>query len=143
MGSLRRSLRGEFHTIGGTWGRTVELAFSSTTAAFRCNPRTFARFIGDFRNAALNASWSSARMSAASVTASFPAMNSRARNGESSANACENFTFHGHTSWEMCRYNRLEVTLDTGRGTLSPQRGEHSSVHDSRFDLRAISVHDS
>ncbi len=44
-------------------------------------------------------------MSRASVTASFPAMNSRAWNGESSANFCENFTFHGQTSWEMCRYD--------------------------------------
>jgi hypothetical protein len=23
--------------------------------------------------------------------------------GESSASCCQNFTFHGHTSWEMCR----------------------------------------
>ncbi len=118
VGSSRRSPRGEFHTIGGTWGRTVELAFSSTTAAFRCSPRNFARFIGDFRNAALNASWSSPRISRASVAASFPAMNSRARNGESSANSCENFTFHAHTLWEMCRYNRFMVELDTGRRTL-------------------------
>jgi hypothetical protein len=28
----------------------------STAAAFRRNPRSFARFIGDFRNAALNCS---------------------------------------------------------------------------------------
>ena len=63
VGSVRRSLRGEFHTIGGTWGRTVELAVSSTTAASRCNPRSFARLIGDFRNAALNcqrARWAAA-----------------------------------------------------------------------------------
>lgn len=32
------------------------LEFSSTTAAFRLSPASFARFIGDFRNAALNAS---------------------------------------------------------------------------------------
>ena len=57
-------------------------------------------------------------MSVASVAASFPAMNSLALNGESSANACENFTFHGHTSWEMCRYNRFEILLMTGSRTL-------------------------
>ena len=56
-------------------------------------------------------------MSLASVTASFPAMNSRARNGESSASSCENFTFHGQQVWEMCRYNRFEIPLSTGRLT--------------------------
>ena len=60
-------------------------------------------------------------MSRASVSESFPAMNSRARNGESSANFCENFPFHGHTLWEMCRYNRLEIPLTTGRRTRSPR----------------------
>ena len=53
-------------------------------------------------------------MSVASVTASFPAMNSRARNGDASARSCENFPFHGHTLWEMCRYNRFEISLLTG-----------------------------
>ena len=57
-------------------------------------------------------------MSRASVTASFPAMISRARNGEFSASAWENFTFHGQTDWEMCRYNRLEIALTTGGRTL-------------------------
>ena len=33
-----------------------QLEFSSTTVAFRFNPADFARFIGDFRNAALNCS---------------------------------------------------------------------------------------
>ena len=61
--------------------------FPSTTAAFRCNPASFARFIGDFLNAALNASSVNARMFCASVSASFPAVNSRALNGESSANS--------------------------------------------------------
>ena len=32
------------------------LEFSSTTTAFRLSPANFARFIGDFRNAALNVS---------------------------------------------------------------------------------------
>ncbi|MDZ7630297.1 MAG: hypothetical protein U5K74_02770 [Gemmatimonadaceae bacterium] len=90
----------------------------STTAAFRRNPASFARFIGDFRNAPLNASWSSARMSVASVTAFFASMNPRGLNGESAANSCENFTFHGHTLWEMCRYNRFMVGLDTGIGSV-------------------------
>ena len=31
-------------------------ALASTTAAFRQSPASFARFIGDFRNAVLNAS---------------------------------------------------------------------------------------
>ena len=33
-----------------------DAALRSATDAFRCNPRNFARFIGDFRNAALNCS---------------------------------------------------------------------------------------
>ena len=56
--------------------------FPSTTAAFRLSPANFARFIGDFRNAVLKASWSTASMSLASVAASFPATNALARNGE-------------------------------------------------------------
>ena len=69
-------------------------------------------------------------MSVASVTASFPAMNSRALNGESSASACENFTFHGHTLWEMCRYNRFEISLDVGALTVrqrTPSRCEENA----------------
>ena len=57
-------------------------------------------------------------MSVASVTAPFPAMNSRAWNGESSASACENSTFHGQQVWEMCRYNRFEIALLTGCLTI-------------------------
>ena len=59
-------------------------------------------------------------MSVASVTASFPSRNGRARNGESSASACENFTFHGQTDWEMCRYTRFKIALATGQGTCGP-----------------------
>ncbi len=58
-------------------------------------------------------------MSVASVSASFPAMNSRARNGESSASTCENFTFQGQTLWEMCRHNRFEIPLQAGRRTVT------------------------
>ena len=56
-------------------------------------------------------------MSVASVSEAFPAMNSRARNGESSASACKNFAFHGQTDWEMCRYNRFEIALLSGART--------------------------
>ena len=61
-------------------------------------------------------------MSAASVTASFPAMKSRALNGESSASSCENFRFHGQTFWEMCRYNRFQIPLTTGSRTANRVR---------------------
>jgi len=53
-------------------------------------------------------------MSRATATASFPAMNSRAANGDPAASSCENFTFHGQTLWEMCRYNRFTIELGTG-----------------------------
>ena len=62
-------------------------------------------------------------MFVASVTASFPATNSRARNGESSASAKENFAVHGQTDWEMCRYNRFEIALRTGRLTIGKSTG--------------------
>jgi len=48
--------------------------FASTTAALRCSPASFARFTGDFRNAALNSSCDIATNSVASVRASFPAL---------------------------------------------------------------------
>ena len=62
-------------------------------------------------------------MSVASVTASLPAMNWRAANGDLAANSCANFTFHGHTRWEICRYNRFEIPLLTGRSTLGKSMG--------------------
>ncbi len=67
-------------------------------------------------------------MSLANVTASFPAMNSRARNGESSASSCANVTLQGQTDWEMCRYNRFMVELDTGRRTLGMPRVEQIAL---------------
>ena len=97
---------------------SVVPTFPSTTDAFRCNPRSFARVIGEPLNAALNSACDIASSSRESVTASFPATNSRAENGDPAASSCENFTFHGHTSWEMCRYNRFMVELDIGRRTL-------------------------
>lgn len=42
-------------------------------------------------------------MSVANVTARVHEINSRTRNGGSSANSSANFTLHGHTLWEMCR----------------------------------------
>ena len=35
----------------------------------------------------------------------------------------ENFTFHGHTSWDVCRYTHFEIPLSTGRLTLRESRG--------------------
>ena len=75
--------------------------FPSTTVAFRCNPRNFARFIGERLNFSLNSSCVIATSSRASVRASFPAIASLAANGLPSGSARENFSFHGHTSWQM------------------------------------------
>jgi hypothetical protein len=74
---------------------------SNTTAAFLCSPRNLARFIGDRLNFALNSSCVIAKISRASVLASFPAIASLAANGLPSGSARENFSFHGHTSWQM------------------------------------------
>jgi hypothetical protein len=59
---------------------------------------SFPRFIGDVRNAALNASWSSERKPLASVPAFVSSRNGRARHGESSASACLNFRCYEHSS---------------------------------------------
>ena len=75
-------------------------------------------------------------MSVASVRASFPAINSRARNGESADSSCENFTFHGHTLWEMCRYNRFEMALLTGRLTAGISMVSPSARHPYRGRVR-------
>ena len=88
------------------------------------SPANFARFIGDFRNAALNASECIAMLSRTSVAASFPATNSRAANGECSARFCENLTFHGQQDWEMCRHDRFEVERSTGRVKLTRPRDQ-------------------
>jgi|GEM_PF-3368869 len=36
-----------------------------------------------------------------------------------SRSSVANFAFQGHTSREVCRYNRFPIPLSTGRGTLS------------------------
>jgi len=79
-----------------------------------------ARFIGERVNATLNSSWDTARRSRATVRESLPENIGRAANRDPAANSCENFTFHGHRLWEMCRYDRFMVELDTGRRTLTP-----------------------
>ena len=66
-----QTVRGVFEHVGsGAWrsgasaqcdahqtgpARSSFGQFRSTTVAFLCSPASFARFIGDFRNAALNA----------------------------------------------------------------------------------------
>jgi hypothetical protein len=91
----------------------------STTAALRLSPRSFARFIGEFLNAAENCSCVIASRSRASVRASLPASASRASNGESCGSSLENLTFHGHTSWDVWRYTHTAIPLATGARTLS------------------------
>jgi TolB-like protein/Flp pilus assembly protein TadD len=78
-----------------------EKTLPSTTAAFRFNPASLARFIGERRNFSLNSSCVIATSSRASARASFPAIASRAANGLPSGSARANFSFHGQTSWQM------------------------------------------
>ncbi len=42
----------------------------------------------------------------------------RGANADPSANSCANFTFHGHTAWELLRYTHFLIPLATGRLTL-------------------------
>ena len=71
----------------------------NTTAASRFNPRSFARFIGEPLNAALNSAGYMPNSSRASWRASLPPNASRAAYGESLGSALANLTFHGQTSW--------------------------------------------
>jgi hypothetical protein len=97
---------------------SAEPTLPSTTAAFRCSPRSFARFIGLPLNAALNSACVIASRSRASVRASLPARNSRGANS-STVFSLAYRTFHGHTSWEMCRHNHFEIPLGTGSRPLA------------------------
>ena len=73
----------------------------STTAALRFNPAQLRALHRRPLNAALNSSCVIASSSRASVRASLPAIASRAANGLPAGSARENFSFHGHTSWQM------------------------------------------
>ncbi len=71
-------------------------------------------------NAERNSSSLMARISVASVFASIPAIPARASNlGSFTPRA--NFTFQVHTSWEVCRQNRIELRLSTGVLTRYPE----------------------
>jgi hypothetical protein len=43
-------------------------------------------------------------------------------NDDPSGSSLANLTFHGQTSWEVCRYTHFEVPLATGRGALKRAR---------------------
>ena len=90
----------------------------STNTAFRCNPRSFARFIGEFLNAALNAPCDICNRSRARVRASLPASARRALNARL-VSSCENCTYHGQQDCETCWYTRFELQLATGYQTLT------------------------
>jgi hypothetical protein len=69
----------------------------NTTAAFRFIPRSFARFIGEPLNAALNSGCVMPNSSRASVRASFVPNAGRGANGEPSGSSWANRWFHGQT----------------------------------------------
>ena len=89
----------------------------SATAALRFSPTRFARFIGEPLNADENSACDMDSRCVARDRASCPSRAGLAANAASES-SCENLRLYGHTSWEMCRYNRFEISLTTGRGTL-------------------------
>jgi hypothetical protein len=95
----------------------------STTAALRANPRRFARFIALPLKRALNSACDMVTSSRATVRASGESNPSRDASA-GSINASANLMFHGQTSWEVCRYTRLEIPLGTGSGTLRKTTSE-------------------
>ncbi|QJR37884.1 tetratricopeptide repeat protein [Gemmatimonas groenlandica] len=48
-----------------------------------------------------------------------------------SVRGCANVTFHGHTSWEVCRYNRFSIPLRTSARSVA-QEGKEGSCHRGR-----------
>lgn len=99
---------------------------SSAIVAFRLSPDSFARFIGDPLNVVLNCSSVMTSSSSASARAFFPAIAGRGAKGESVGSARANFTFHGHTSWQMSRYTHFKIPLSTGARTLAQGEAESS-----------------
>lgn len=75
-----------------------EPTLPSTTAALRFNPRSFARFIGEPLNAAVNSARDMATSSRDIVGASRPATAARGANGESVESPDANLWLYGHTS---------------------------------------------
>lgn len=90
----------------------------STTAALRRRPRSFARFMGEPRNAGANSSCDMDNSERASDLASRPASAARGEKGESSDSSRANLRLNGQTSWDIWRYNRFELPLATGGRTL-------------------------
>jgi hypothetical protein len=86
------------------------------------SPRSYARFIGEPLNAALNSVCDMPNNSHASVRPSFVPNASRAANGDGMGSDRSNFTFHGHTTWDAWRYTHLEIPLGTGARTLRENR---------------------
>ena len=93
--------------LPGTSTSSAFPTFPSTTAALRFNPRSFARFIGEPLSPTRNSSCVITSSALANARASFPAITSRGANVDASGIFRANFTFHGHTSWENCRYNHF------------------------------------
>lgn len=89
-------------------------AMKSTARAFRLSPASVARLIAVPRTASRYAASSTARMYAASVRASLPASTARGAN-VGSRTGFANETFHGHTSWEVCRLRGIAIPPLGGR----------------------------
>ncbi len=86
--------------------------------ALHLSPRNFARFIGESLKATRNSSDVITRSACAKARASLPASSARdANSGRWFGRA--NFTFHGHTSWEVWRHTHFEIPLASGVGTLA------------------------
>lgn len=111
----RTSGSGSDSTAASAGTSFSEPTLPSTTAELRRRPRSLARFIGEPLNAAEDSGCDMASSSSASERESLPARAGRAAN-DGSESSRANLWLYGHTSWEMCRYTRFEIPLDTGSG---------------------------
>ena len=117
----RTSGSGSDSTAASAGTSFSEPTLPSTTAELRRRPRSLARFIGEPLNAAEDSGCDMASSSSASERESLPARAGRAAN-DGSESSRANLWLYGHTSWEMCRYTRFEIPLDTGARTLAKER---------------------
>jgi hypothetical protein len=87
-------------------------AVANATATLRKNPRRLVRLIGDPAENSRHASTDMVIQSSGDDS-----VNCGLEANEPDVAGTENLRFHGHTSWEMCRYDRFEIPLRTGRST--------------------------
>ena len=90
----------------------------SATATLRKKPRRFVRLIGERRE---NSTQSAVDIPIQSINDGVANSGRPASAGSRSSAA--NDTFHGHTSWDVCRHTHFQIPLKSGRLTTRNSKG--------------------